>query len=71
MKSPFVACSAAALCTLLSLALPAVASASDPQFHDTTTWQRLMIVPEPALLLLLGVGLTALAVSVRTRRRRS
>jgi hypothetical protein len=71
MKSPFVASSAAVLCTSLCLALPAVASATESQFNDLTLSQGVLIVPEPAVLLLLGIGLTALAVSVRAKRRRS
>lgn len=67
MKS-CVVCAAALLCSV-SLSFPAQAGDLNPSSESATTVQQLLVVPEPAVLLLLGVALSLLAVTFRTRRR--
>jgi hypothetical protein len=69
MKSPLVSHLAVVLCTVFCLALPALVGAQAQKPAGETTWQRILVVPEPALLLLLGLGLSALAIKVRAGRR--
>jgi hypothetical protein len=68
MKSPVVVGLFAVSCTVLGLAV-SVAAAPEVQATGKTDWQNLLVVPEPAMLLLLGVGLSLLAIRVRARRR--
>jgi len=70
MKSP-VSFVAVVLCTVVCLVPPALASAPDDTPKNETVFEKLLVVPEPASLLLLGMGLSALAVRVRARRRRT
>jgi hypothetical protein len=68
MKS-CVVCAAALLCSV-SLSFPAQAGGLNPSSETAATvQQQLLVVPEPAVLLLLGVALSLLAITVRTRRR--
>jgi len=66
---PSLVCASALLCSVC-LSFPAQAGDLKPSSEAATTvQQQLLVVPEPAVLLLLGVALSLLAITVRTRRR--
>jgi hypothetical protein len=62
MKSPLVNLFSWAACLVAIAAALLVAP-------RTTEAAGALVVPEPAVLLLLGVGLSAIAIRIRSRRR--
>jgi hypothetical protein len=66
MKAPLITCLKWSACSVaIAAAIVAIALAASPRSDAADT----IVVPEPAVLIALGIGLSALAFGVRPRRR--